>query len=596
MTDAFAPAFKMASDAVNEMIKAFIDSYREGGIVAVILDTVAGVCGVAFEAFKAVGEVIGALWDIVKSVFAPLGDLITNVFGVKVPEGGHTVRAVFNDIIDAIEVLAQLFIVGLKTIEGAIKEFAIFNSGAWAAVYDVISGQGMSKAKSDWNAAMAEMSRVGVATADEIRQHWEKARDAMLAFSQDKGPLDGDGKHTDATPKHDAPAVRRNKKPKKEKKEPADKDNAPQTDLEEAKAIAQAKEQIAADDARTTLEIYKSAASDQLHQIERAEKDGTLSHKDAADQRVAITEGVTQAERDAANAQFQAKMTELKAIEDAEIAALKAKQARFASGTTEYINAANQIQAIQITSDAALEVLAVKHQNQLTIINAKGLQDRDKAAQIQTEKEKTYSEQLTNDFSKNIAQMLSGQKSFMGTIQGMWKSLLGVVSSILQQIVDQWLVQHGVMAAIGKIFGLHDVATSAGRAGAAAYASTAAIPIVGPELAPGAAAAAVAGATSFGSIMSASGGWGQVPFDGAMTELHRNEMVLPANLATPLRSMLTSGGANDNSGGAAMPGGGDTHLHIHATDADSVKRLLSSEEGIAGIKAGLRRAGAGLKY
>ena len=83
--------------------------------------------------------------------------------------------------------------------------------------------------------------------------------------------------------------------------------------------------------------------------------------------------------------------------------------------------------------------------------------------------------------------------------------------------------------------------TSAKQAAAGAYAAVAPIPIIGPALAP------VAAATAFGAVLafdvaSAAGGWDRVPADGMMTELHKDEMVLPAGLASSLRDSLARGG------------------------------------------------------
>lgn len=90
---------------------------------------------------------------------------------------------------------------------------------------------------------------------------------------------------------------------------------------------------------------------------------------------------------------------------------------------------------------------------------------------------------------------------------------------------------------------LTDIGVNAVRAATGAYAALAGIPIVGPVLAPAAAAAALYGVYSIGRKMfSAEQGFGSVPYDGAVTELHKEEMVLPAKYANPLRDQLSSGG------------------------------------------------------
>lgn len=105
---------------------------------------------------------------------------------------------------------------------------------------------------------------------------------------------------------------------------------------------------------------------------------------------------------------------------------------------------------------------------------------------------------------------------------------------------------------------LAQIAARAASAAAGAYSAIAAIPVVGPVLAPISAAAALAGVLALGnSIFSAKGGWGRVPQDGAVTELHKDEMVLPASIANPLRNglaNLTPGRTNTSAAPAASAG------------------------------------------
>ncbi|ASG21413.1 hypothetical protein Y958_11665 [Nitrospirillum viridazoti CBAmc] len=140
----------------------------------------------------------------------------------------------------------------------------------------------------------------------------------------------------------------------------------------------------------------------------------------------------------------------------------------------------------------------------------------------------------------------------------------------------------GYIAAVGQIAQLAPVAA------AGAFAATAAIPIVGPELAPGAAAAAEGAVMSLAAtvpVFSASGGWGDVPHDEAPTFLHKREMVLPAYLASPLRDLVTGRGGfalpasfatsvNDNvSAAASAMGGGQTVVNHNETHNWSLSAL-----------------------
>jgi len=70
-----------------------------------------------------------------------------------------------------------------------------------------------------------------------------------------------------------------------------------------------------------------------------------------------------------------------------------------------------------------------------------------------------------------------------------------------------------------------------------AAASVAMVPIIGPALATAAASDMTILGAGYLAMASAEGGWDRVPYDGALTELHKNEMVLPASIAGPLRQM-----------------------------------------------------------
>ena len=102
--------------------------------------------------------------------------------------------------------------------------------------------------------------------------------------------------------------------------------------------------------------------------------------------------------------------------------------------------------------------------------------------------------------------------------------------------------------------------TSAKQAAAGAYAAVAPIPVLGPALAPIAAATAVGAVLAF-DVASAAGGWDRVPADGMMTELHKDEMVLPAGLASSLRASLgQSGGGAVTLNYAPSLGGGQAAM------------------------------------
>ncbi len=129
-----------------------------------------------------------------------------------------------------------------------------------------------------------------------------------------------------------------------------------------------------------------------------------------------------------------------------------------------------------------------------------------------------------------------------------------------------------------KAAAVSNAASWAAVAAVAASASVAAIPLVGWAMAPGVAAATYADGMAYAALASAAGGWGQVPQDGMMTELHKDEMVLPASIASPLRQSL----ASPRSGAA---GQGTTMNFqfaptVSAVDATGVDQLLQQHQDI----------------
>jgi len=119
------------------------------------------------------------------------------------------------------------------------------------------------------------------------------------------------------------------------------------------------------------------------------------------------------------------------------------------------------------------------------------------------------------------------------------------------------------------------IAISAWEAAASVYASIAAIPYVGPFLAPAMAIGAAALVLGFAkNIASAEGGWWQVPGD-QMAQLHKNEMVLPSTEAQGVRTLI----ANAQRGMKPTGGGGGDTFVVHATDAKSFKALLMDNAG-----------------
>jgi hypothetical protein len=136
-------------------------------------------------------------------------------------------------------------------------------------------------------------------------------------------------------------------------------------------------------------------------------------------------------------------------------------------------------------------------------------------------------------------------------------------------------VEAGTAIAASKATALAEIPALTGVAAIGAASAVAPIPIIGPALATAAFGQMQAlGATAL-AVSSAAGGKWNVGADGDLYELHREEMVMPAYLARPMRAAVS---AMANNGSAGATSGGympEIHNHFHpGSNADSIRQVL----------------------
>ena len=107
------------------------------------------------------------------------------------------------------------------------------------------------------------------------------------------------------------------------------------------------------------------------------------------------------------------------------------------------------------------------------------------------------------------------------------------------------------------------IGTSAATAAAGSAASVSTIPVVGWAMAAEVAAATLALVLGYRSMVSAAGGWENVPSD-QLAMVHKSEMILPAPIAQAARNTFRGGGRNN----------GDNHYHVNAMDSRSMHESL----------------------
>lgn len=168
---------------------------------------------------------------------------------------------------------------------------------------------------------------------------------------------------------------------------------------------------------------------------------------------------------------------------------------------------------------------------------------------------------VSAEFSRGVVSWMNGQQTFGRAMQHVWTSFADTVVSSLIKAGAQMIAQAALQKSISKSSQLSAAETAASNT----WASVSAIPIIGPFLAPEAAAAAFAGVLAFDS-------GGMVPGYGPVPAIvHGGEMIL------------------NQSQQKALGSSGDT-FHYHAgAGADTEQTRASSKEFFKLAKRELRR-------
>lgn len=172
-------------------------------------------------------------------------------------------------------------------------------------------------------------------------------------------------------------------------------------------------------------------------------------------------------------------------------------------------------------------------------------------------------DQITAGLGKVGQSMLTSWRKVGATLVGV---LRDIGNSIIQETILKPLQAKFAAWAKERVLSMAGIGANAAEAGSGAAASQASIPIIGPYLALAAMAAVFAGVIAMqGKVPSAAGGFNIPSGLNPITQLHEQEMVLPADIANPLRDSIAGGG-----GGL----GGGTTIVIQAADARSFADML----------------------
>lgn len=163
--------------------------------------------------------------------------------------------------------------------------------------------------------------------------------------------------------------------------------------------------------------------------------------------------------------------------------------------------------------------------------------------------------------------------------------LANIGQSIIQETILKPLAAKIAAFAKERVLALAGIGTKAAEAGAGAAQSQASIPFAGPVLAIAAMGAIFAAVMGMGSKMPSAAGGFDIPSGvNPLTQLHEEEMVLPAKYADVVRGMADSGGQG---GESAMP---PLQFNINTMDSSGVRSFLMDNRGAVAdaMKAALR--------
>jgi tetratricopeptide (TPR) repeat protein len=176
-----------------------------------------------------------------------------------------------------------------------------------------------------------------------------------------------------------------------------------------------------------------------------------------------------------------------------------------------------------------------------------------------------FGEAMRYSFMNAFDSILTTTRSFGETMKQMFYDIyVAFVRLMVEQPLMAYLSGLAIKDSAERASSMKTIVRAAARAAAETYSALAGIPIVGPALATAASIGVFGAVMALGAFASAKGGYDVPAGINPLTQLHSQEMVLPADLANNIRSM--SGG-----------GGGQTiNLHVHAVDAASVEKLFKN--------------------
>jgi hypothetical protein len=243
------------------------------------------------------------------------------------------------------------------------------------------------------------------------------------------------------------------------------------------------------------------------------------------------------------------------------------------AGITQELRA--QLDALDAEQKAAKDDLVAwtKIQNQKNALTRQAHLDMEKIEADALEKSRarwsSFFSSMTGGFDSAIQGLVKGTMTWGNAFKTVTdQALSGLISFFVQWGIEE-ATRWATSLALNKTGNVDEAQGAAALYAVNAMASAAEIPMIGWAMAPGVGEAAYAEGLAMAGLASAEGGWDRVPQD-TLAMIHKNEMVLPADLAGNIRAMA-SGGDHESERR-------NVSITIQAMDGQDVHRVLTKHQ------------------
>ncbi len=185
---------------------------------------------------------------------------------------------------------------------------------------------------------------------------------------------------------------------------------------------------------------------------------------------------------------------------------------------------------------------------------------------------KQIGDSMSSLWDKMVNSIMQGTFTWRNLAAATFTEIAGIFGSMVKKMVTEWITKQVQMLIYGKTAAMSEIMIMAGKAGAGGVASMAAAPFPINLTAPAFGAQMAAAAMAYAPVASAAGGYDIPAGLNPVTQLHEEEMVLPAQLANAVREMAAAGA------GSGAGAGGGTRI-INAVDPSIVEEFLNSASG-----------------